>query len=96
MSLICLSRFIFHLVFFVLVTDLFIHLDIFCFCFCLFKLRDGSTMHISNLPYGSMEYFIKSSSHCLFIPSIFIFWILIIIFLFIKYIYILDSKTPII
>jgi hypothetical protein len=82
--------------FFVFMTDLFIHLDIFCFCFCLFKLRDASTMHISNPPYGSMEYFIKSSSHCLFIPSIFIFWTLIIIFLFIKYIYILDSKTPII
>jgi hypothetical protein len=77
-------------------TDLFIHLDIFCFCFCLFKLRDASTMNISNPPYGSTDYFIKSSSHCLFIPSIFIFWTLIIIFLFIKYIYILDSKTPII
>jgi hypothetical protein len=94
MSLICPSRFIFHLVFFVFVTDLFIHLDI--FCFCLFKLRDASIMHISNPPYGSTEYFIKSSSHSLFIPSIFIFWTLIIIFLFIKYIYILDSKTPII
>jgi hypothetical protein len=53
MSLICPSRFIFHLVFFVFMTDLFIHLDIFCFCFCLFKLRDASTMHISNPPYGS-------------------------------------------
>jgi hypothetical protein len=69
MSLICPSRFIFHLVFFVFMTDLFIHLDIFCFCFCLFKLRDASTMHISNPPYGSAEYFIKSSSHCLFIKS---------------------------
>jgi hypothetical protein len=80
MSLICPFRFIFHLVFFVFVTDLFIHLDIFCFCFCLFKLRDASTMHISNPLYRSTEYFIKSSSHSLFIPSIFIFWTLIIIF----------------
>jgi hypothetical protein len=39
--------------FFIFMTDLFIHLDIFCFCFCLFKLRDASTMHISNPPYGS-------------------------------------------
>jgi hypothetical protein len=75
---------LFFILFFM--TDLFIHLDIFYFCFYLFKLRDTSTMHISNLPYESTEYFIKSSSHCLFIPSIFIFWTLIIIFLFIKYI----------
>jgi hypothetical protein len=50
--------------FFVFVTDLFIHPDIFCFCFCLFKLRDERTMHISNPPYGSTEYFIKSSGRC--------------------------------
>jgi hypothetical protein len=37
-------KFISHLDFFV--TDLFIHLDIFCFYFCLFKLRDARTMHI--------------------------------------------------
>jgi hypothetical protein len=39
-------KFISHLDFFVFVTDLFIHLDIFCFYFCLFKLRDARTMHI--------------------------------------------------
>jgi hypothetical protein len=46
MSLICPSRFISHLDFFVFLTDLFIYLDI--FCFCLFKLRDARTMHISG------------------------------------------------
>jgi hypothetical protein len=64
MSLICPSRFMSCLDFFVFVTDFFIYPDIFCFCFCLFKLRDARTMHISNPPYGSTEYFIKSSSLC--------------------------------